>query len=56
MLINSVLRMAEKQRLGKSNTKVKCKEKNIPENVKTLKKHKGRSRWFCFKLQMRSKK
>ena len=30
--------MAEK-RFGKSNTKVKCKDKNIPENVKTLEKH-----------------
>ena len=31
------LKMAEKQRLGKSDTKVKCKDKNIPESVKTLK-------------------
>ena len=37
--------MAEKQRFRRSNTKLKCKDKNIPENVKALEKHCGISRW-----------
>ena len=45
--------MAEKQRFGKSNTKVKCRDKNIPENVKTLEKHYGKCRWQRLKLEMR---
>ena len=45
--------MAEKLRLGKSNTKVKCKDKDILENVETLEKHNDKSRWQRIKLQMR---
>ena len=48
-------KMAEEQRHGKSDTKVKCRDKNVPENVKTLVKHSGRSRWQYLKLEMRCK-
>ena len=37
------IKMAEMQRLSKNNAKVKSKDKNIAENVKTLEEHKGKS-------------
>ena len=56
MLINGIIKMAEKQRLSKNDTKVKCKDKNIPENVKTLEKYKDKSRCQHLKHQMQCKK
>ena len=44
------------KRFGKSNTKVTCEDKNIPENVKTLEKHNGIGRWQHLRLEMRCKK
>ena len=52
MLINGVLKNGGKQRHGNSDAEVKCKDKNMPENVKTLEKHSGICRWQHLKLQM----
>ena len=42
--------MAEMQSFGKSNTKVKCYDKNKEENVKTVEIHKGESGWQRLKI------
>ena len=36
--------MAKEQHLGESDTNVKCNDRNIPENVRMLGKHNGKSR------------
>ena len=57
MLVNGVLtKMAEKQRLCKGDTKVKCRDRNIPEHLRTFEKHNVDNHWQHVKIQIRSKK